>query len=286
MKKLLFVVFAFLQLGLQAQYNSLFWKISGNGLTEPSYLFGTMHTSDPRILKVSEGAMPYFNKSRAYAMELDPAEAFDLGLMAKLMMGKGYSLKALVKEPEYSLLDSMIREQVSFPLSLFDNVAPVFIMTIIESAGMGLNDSAGTAEVLDLHFYGEAKKSKKKIIGIETADEQLGALNSLTYQEQADMLVKELDNMATDTAAGPDLVRFYLDQNLDSVAAMDNTNEMPPKFFKALVTDRNLRMADRIASFIKDKPTFIAIGALHLPAKGGVIELLREKGFKVEPVKL
>ena len=45
-------------------------------------------------------------------------------------------------------------------------------------------------------------------------------------------------------------------------------------------------MADRIAVFVKDKPTFIAIGALHLPAEDGVIELLRAKGFKVEPVKL
>ncbi|MFN8287197.1 MAG: TraB/GumN family protein [Chitinophagales bacterium] len=286
MKNLLLLAFALLTTGLHAQYKSLFWKISGNGLSEPSFLFGTMHTSDPRIVKLSENAMPYFAKSKAYAMELDPAEAFNLGLISKLMMGKGYSLKTLVREPEYSMLDSMVKEQVGFPLSLFDNVAPVFVMTIIESASLGLNDSAGTAEVLDLHFYGEAKKNKKKVIGIETTDEQLSALNSLSYQEQADMLVKELDDMGTDTFDGPDLVRLYLEQKLDSVAAMDNTTSMPAKFYKALVTDRNIRMADRIAHFIKEKPTFIAIGALHLPDKGGVIELLRSKGFKVEEMKL
>jgi uncharacterized protein YbaP (TraB family) len=56
------------------------------------------------------------------------------------------------------------------------------------------------------------------------------------------------------------------------------------KFYKALVTDRNERMSDRIAKFIKQQPTFIAIGALHLPGEKGVIGLLRKKGFKVEPV--
>lgn len=285
MKKLLLLVFSLWQLAAHAQYQSLLWKISGKGLSEPSYLFGTMHTADPRIVEVGDRALPYFKKCKGYAMELDPGEAFNMNLLGKLMMKEGYSLRKLMPENQYNILDSIIKEQVGYSALLFDNVAPVFVMTLFESASMGLSDSAGAGEVLDLHFYNQAKKERKKVTGIETADEQLSALNALTYEEQAEMLTKEIDNLATDTADGPDLVKFYLNQQLDSVAALDNTNEMPPKFYKALVTDRNIRMADRIDGIVQDKPTFIAIGALHLPAKGGVIELLRKKGYAVEAIK-
>jgi hypothetical protein len=60
---------------------------------------------------------------------------------------------------------------------------------------------------------------------------------------------------------------------------------MPAKFYKALVTDRNVKMADRIDAFIKKEPTFIAVGALHLPGADGVVALLRKKGYTVEEWK-
>jgi hypothetical protein len=60
---------------------------------------------------------------------------------------------------------------------------------------------------------------------------------------------------------------------------------MSDKFYNAVVTERNLRMADRIAGYIQQQPVFVAIGALHLPKQGGVIELLRQKGYTVTPVR-
>lgn len=285
MRKLLLLLAAFLHLAVQAQYKSLLWKISGNGIETPSYLFGTMHTGDSRIHKLSDSVLPYFQNAKAYAMELDPDKAMDMGLIPKLMMGKKYSLKEMVPAPEYAFLDSIVKAQVGLPAMLFDNVAPVFVMTVLEAAGMGLAQDGGeSSEVLDLYLHRLAKEKRKKVIGIETADEQLSALNSLTYQEQADMLTKEIQSLQNDSSQGPDLVRFYLAQELDSVAQMDDAANMPPKFYKALVTDRNVRMANRIGGFVKNQPTFIAVGALHLPGNEGVISLLRKKGYEVEPV--
>ncbi|MFN8299999.1 MAG: TraB/GumN family protein [Chitinophagales bacterium] len=285
MRKLLLLLAAFLHLAVQAQYKSLLWKISGNGIETPSYLFGTMHTGDSRIHKLSDSVLPYFHNAKAYAMELDPDKAMDMGLIPKLMMGKKYSLKEMVPAPEYAFLDSIVKAQVGLPAMLFDNVAPVFVMTVLEAAGMGLAQEGGeSSEVLDLYLHRLAKEKRKKVIGIETADEQLSALNSLTYQEQADMLTKEIQSLQNDSSQGPDLVRFYLAQELDSVAQMDDAANMPPKFYKALVTDRNVRMANRIGGFVKNQPTFIAVGALHLPGNEGVISLLRKKGYEVEPV--
>jgi len=193
----------------------------------------------------------------------------------------------MIPEREYSLLDSVVKKQIGFSVEMFDNVAPVLTMTVLEMGSMELSDSSidGNTEVLDLYFYKQAKKKKKKIIGIETVDEQLGALNSLNYQEQADLLVDEIHSLEENKTEGVDVVRFYVEQNLDSLASNDMDVQMPEKFYKALVTDRNIRMVNRIANFVKDQSTFIAVGALHLPKETGVIELLRKKGFVVEAIK-
>ena len=287
MKKLFLFLFLFVFFSAEAQYNSLLWKISGNGLKQPSFLYGTMHTSDSRVFAFSDSVMPYFSSVKAYAMELDPKEAFNMSLLSKLMMGKEYSLKKMMPEHEYHVLDSIVKKEISFSVSLFDNVAPVFTMTIFEASGMELSDSGNTTnkEVLDMYFYKQAKKKRKKVIGIETVDEQLSALNSLSYQEQADLLLKEIRSFEENKTEGTDIVEYYLAQNLDSLATTDADAQMPEKFYKALITDRNIRMANRIADFIREQTTFIAIGALHLPKSDGVIELLRKKGFTVEAVR-
>ncbi|MES2620089.1 MAG: TraB/GumN family protein [Bacteroidota bacterium] len=286
MKKLFFAFITLFYLTVSAQYNSLLWKISGNGLKRPSFLYGTMHTKDARVFAFGDSVIPFLNSAKAYAMELDPAETFDMSLLPKLVMGKDYSLKKMIPEREYAFLDSVVKDQIGYSVALFDNVAPVLTMTILEMGSMGLSDSsiAGNKEVLDMYFYKQAQKKRKKIIGIETVDEQLNALNTLSYREQADLLVKEIRSFEENKSAGDDMVRFYLEGNLDSLASSEIETEMSPKFYKALVTDRNERMASRIADLIKEQPTFIALGALHLPNSTGVIELLKQKGFTVKPV--
>jgi uncharacterized protein YbaP (TraB family) len=287
MKKVIHFVALLLVTGSAgAQYNSLLWKISGNGLKQPSYLFGTMHTSDSRVIHMSDTAMKYFNAAKSYAMELDPKKAMDLGAVGKLMMGKDYSLKKMLPEREYKILDSLVDLRLGFRLKLFDNVAPVFMMTILEMEGMGLNESDDkNAKVLDLYLYDKAQKQKKRVIGIESVSEQLDALNSISYQEQANMLVKEINSMQERQTQEWDVLRLYLEQKLDSLASSETDSSMPEKFYNALVVDRNKRMASRIGDFIPKQSAFIAVGALHLPGEKGVIALLRKQGFAVEAVE-
>ena len=274
----------------QAQYKSLLWRITGNGLKDTSYLYGSMHTADSRIIDMSKKTKPYFDASKAYAMEIDPDMDKDMsgltGMMGKMMMGKGYSLQNMIPAKEYAFLDSICSGEIGLPMMMFDNVAPVVIMTIFEGVSMGLDQGAadGKVPVLDLYLHEQAKNAGKKIIGIETVSEQLSAINSLSFKEQADMLVQEVDSFQVNKTGGTEVLKYYLNQDLDSLSASDDDSQKSDKFYKALVVDRNARMADRIAVFIKKQPTFIAIGALHLPGDIGVINRLRKKGFTVEPV--
>ena len=280
---LLFIISA---LFTQAQYNALLWKITGNGLKAPSYLYGTMHTSDARILRQGDKALPYLEQTKQYAMELDPKESFNIAMLEKVMMGKGYSLKKMIPEREYKLIDSLVKKSTGVSLALFDNISPVFISAIVEADGSGLQKSTSGESFLDTYLSEKAAKKKKKVVGIETVDEQIGALNVLSYQEQADLLVDAVHDLEKGADTGGDMVKYYLEQNLDSIAEMDATADMPPKLYRALVTDRNKRMAERIGDMAQKQSTFAAVGALHLPGNEGVITLLREKGYTVEAVKM
>ena len=273
---------------VSAQYHSLCWRISGNGLKQPSYIYGTMHVSDRRVFNFSPNVLKAFESSKSYAMELDPDKAMSISTLSALMMTGDNSLKKLISDSDYQFADSIIKKSTGFGLALFEKMEPVIVSALLEESNMGMttSDTGNMSDEMDIYLYKKAKKAKKKLIGIETVDEQIGALHSMSYTEQAQMLTDAISDMKKPVSGSDkDLLKYYIDQNLDSLAAMSDEQQMPPKFYKALVTDRNIRMADRADGFMQKLPTFIAVGALHLPGAGGVIDLLRKKGYRVEGVQ-
>lgn len=281
MKSLFFFFFSCLSTVLFGQYQGLLWKISGNGLEQPSFLFGTMHTADSRAFNKIESVKNKLAGCDAFAMEILADEKdIDLNLIAGLLMTDGTTLSSLFTKEEYKRIDSLMQKSSGFPLSLFEFVQPIVIAMLFEQSGM----TTDSTDALDFYLKKIAQKEGKKLIGIETIQEQLKALQALTYTEQAALVSQEL-NKQNDSQGTEQLFKFYASENLDSILILNRQNPMPEKLEKALVENRNKLMTDRIATIIRQQPTFCAIGALHLPAAGGVIEGLRQKGFKLESVQ-
>ncbi len=272
----------------QAQYNSLLWRVSGNGLQQSSYLYGTMHVSDARVFQFSDSVMPAFERCGIYAMEIDFNDVRPMELLSKMMAGGNKSIRKSLSAEDYRLLDSVFRAgNRGIPLSLFDNMSPILLEMMMGMQTLGLSDSSieGNTEALDIYFNNLAKKQSKKIVGIETVAEQISALNSLSYKEQLEMLQLSIDDLKSGKEDNSYLVEYYTHQQLDSLLARSKEQGMPPKFVKALITDRNKRTADRMEKIIQGKSAFMAIGALHLAGNDGVVALLRKKGFVVDPIR-
>jgi hypothetical protein len=277
---LLLLLFSF---GSHAQYQGLLWKISGNGLSAPSFLYGTMHSANSRVYHFSPEVMKSLNTADAFAMELlIDSSMLDMGLIAMLMMTDGTTLDKLFTKKEYAILDSMVQKSFGYPVSLFNTIQPIIFLALLEDATASADSSRDLP--LDLYFLEEAKKLNKKTIGIESLAEQLTALQALNYKEQAQLISRELKQKKNSGSDFSDLMSIYAKGDLDSLDKMNRKDPMPKKMEKALLGDRNIRMAERIDYIIEEQSTFIAIGALHLPAKDGVIELLRKKGFTVTPL--
>jgi uncharacterized protein YbaP (TraB family) len=282
MKRLFFVSLLLLPAIIIAQYDGLLWKITHKNSKQPSYLFGTMHTTDSRAFTFSEQAKNKIEQCDAFAMELLMDDnSIDINLLMSLMMTDGSTLRSLFSEKEFHTLDSLLGNFIGFPLEMLDNIQPIVLIALLEQAGLGKDSSLP----LDLFLMQHAKTKKKKLLGIETVAEQLSALQSLTYQEQAEMISAELSKQQNELNENDSLTHYYSAGKLDSLLALNNRNPMPEKLAKALLDNRNEIMAQRIEVFMKKESVFAAVGALHLPGANGVIERLRKKGFVVEAVR-
>lgn len=257
---------------------TLLYKITGNGLEAPSYLYGTMHVGDKRAYKFSKSVLPSFESCDAYAMELDFDKVDQAALMQQMKMKEG-KLKDLFTEEEWTKLDNYFQTKMKSSINDFNDFSPFFVQALIAQSQFG----SQMGQAVDMYFFKKAKAANMKTMGIETMEEQIDAINSLPTDEQKDMLLKSIEEdmkKATDV-----MLKYYSKGKLDKLADLMEEEETGAAFEKEMVTDRNHTMAERIAPIIREQSTFIGVGALHLPGEEGVIELLRKQGFTVEGLK-
>ena len=81
------------------------------------------------------------------------------------------------------------------------------------------------------------------------------------------------------------MMKYYTKGDLENLLIFSNDTEMGTEFERALIIDRNHRMADRMVPLMEAQSTFVGVGALHLPGEEGVINLLRKKGYSVQALK-
>ena len=266
----------------QQEYKGLFWKVYGNNLSDTSYLYGTMHTQDERVFQFKGGVLDAFNSSKIYAMELNVDSINHAALLQELIMDSSASLKTLLSDSNYNLVDQYFRDSLAISLFLFEKISPIYTAQLIAMKDLGKQQK----DALDLFFHNEAKKQGKKIIGLEKMSEQINAINSIPYKNQAEELVNAV-NKAKNSKQNEleTLIAFYVQGDLDTLLALttqNNTNnEINTIIETVFILKRNQNMAERCEKYLKENSTFIAIGAAHLPGENGVIELLRKKGYKV-----
>jgi uncharacterized protein YbaP (TraB family) len=266
---------------LHAQpHSSLLWKISGNSLKNPSYIYGTIHSYDRRAFTFDKLVTTYIKKCDEFGMEIKLDELNPFSLIGELTMPGDTTLKMLVADSDYKKFEQIVRDSFHIELSMFTQIKPMFLMGLMETN----QSDSDYGDFLDEYLMKKAQSMGKQTIGIETVEEQLKAIDLVPLKEQAKMLVDELLRPDSTNLGLDDLLEVYKRGNLDSLYGYYKQGELSNDFNKALVTDRNHRMADRIDSIAKKNSIFVAVGALHLPGNEGVLNLLRKKGYQIEPI--
>jgi uncharacterized protein len=268
---------------LEAQLEkSLLWEVSGNGLASPSYLYGTMHVGDKRAHDFSEATLAAFKQSKAFAGELNMDEVDQLAILNLMKLDSGQKLHSLFTTEEWTKIEAYCQEKIRVNPNDFDDYNIFFLYSLI--AQSQFKNQKGQA--VDLYFFDEAKKSGKKLLGLEKVEEQISAISSMDLTEQKKMLMDAVEGKNGGDERGiQKMMKYYSKGDLDALLKFSKDSEMGTTFETALVTDRNHRMAERMGPIMKSQSTFVAVGALHLPGDEGVITLLRDMGYEVRAVK-
>lgn len=277
-----------------ANYPSLLWKITAKKDPKPSYLYGTMHTNDSATHHLATLVLEELESCEVVATEIVLEESglgFDIfGLLSSMLM-KDTTLQDLYSEKEYQLVQQFLKDRLGLIYAVvnLDKCKPIFLSTLVgdmDPTKMEQSDKP----IVDFYFQEQGKSMGKRLVGIETMEEQLSALDKIPLKKQAEMLLAQVQGIGEQDSLATTLTELYVAQDLDGLWALYLTqaggdSPLMEEFDQAVVTERNEVMAERIDSLIQLQPTFVGVGALHLPSEKGVIELLRKRGYQVEAVR-
>jgi len=267
-----------------AQGNSLLWRISGNNLPQDSYIYGTMHSSDPRVFHFADSVLPAFEMCDAFAMEVVIDESVQSTLLQGIFMNGETTLKSLLTDNQYDSVQWFAMKNAGLSISYFERMKPLYVAMMLEMMSGEDSIIANADPFLDQYFENSAKDQQKKIIGLETAQEQMSIFDVMTYKDQAQLLMKSVREYSTDTTEFEEMINDYLGNDLNQMMKFENDLSIPDSLYDALITQRNIKMAHRIDSLVHLHSTFVAVGAGHLGGDGGLVSLLRAKGYTVIPV--
>ena len=280
---LIFSSLYFTQIYGQKEDKSLLYEISGNGLAQPSYLYGTIHLICKDDFVMNEATKQKFSETQQVYLEIDMDDPKMMPEMMKSMyMTDGSTLKTLMSEAEYQKVSQFFKDSLKMNIRTMDKMKP-FVLSSLTLPKLIACPSQSYEET----FMKMAKNENKEVLGLETVQEQFEALDKVGMKKQADlMLVKIVENWNDGKRELKQLIADYKNQDIEAIYEdMGKSNSIDAEFENNLLATRNQNWIPKIQRITKEKPTFFAVGAGHLGGKEGVIALLRNEGFTVKAVK-
>ncbi len=266
---------------------SLLWEINGNGLTEPSYLFGTIHMIKGEDFFLPEGTLSAIDESSKLVFELDMEEMTNpaklMGVLEKAYMKGDTSLSDLMTEEDYSIVESHFNDK-GLPLFFLERIKPMFLTVFASDEFDPTGLESGGLKSYELEFAEMAKDGNKSTGGLETVDYQISVFDAIPYQDQADMLIEAIKSSTSEEDSLADLVKLYKEQDIYGLYDMMKQDESIGEFEDVLLNQRNKNWIPLMKEEMANQRTFFAVGAGHLGGKYGVIQLLRDEGYELSPL--
>jgi uncharacterized protein YbaP (TraB family) len=274
----------------------LLWKLEKTG-EKPSWLFGTMHMTDPRVTVLPAAAQKAFDGADTVVIET--TEVLDqkkmMATLAKepdlMMFTDKTTLSSLLSPADAAMVDKALDAR-GIPPSSVAKMKPWILSAMVALPACELARKAGGAPVLDIKLAEEAKAAGKGLDGLETAADQLRAMASLPIAFHMKGLVDTLKLGDKANDINETMIALYQRGEISMIWPLFRT-VLPDEaddpagyaaFEETMVTSRNKVMADHAAPILAKGNVFMAVGALHLPGEEGLVELFRKAGYTVTAV--
>ena len=294
MKKIsLILAMMVLALASQAQ---LLWKVSGNGLARPSYIMGTYHFAPASMIEKIPGMQQAFEGCDIVVGEIKNEEM--MSQEAQMMMGMAMiappdsTLDKLYSPEDYALIESVFNKyfgNMGVKLSQMNQLKPSAIslqMQAMQAVKYFPNFDA--TDLIDMAVQARANEMGRPSEGLESIQEQTDLLFNCPLTEQAEGLLeacKKDDLFAVQSSA---LVEAYMSQDLNKIEEVMTNPEIggdDPEAMDALIYDRNRDWVVKLSKMMPERACLVCVGAGHLPGDQGLLQLLRDRGYTVEPMQ-
>ncbi len=261
---------------------SLLWQISGKGIKKPSYLFGTIHVMCPADLKMSEVMKAKIKASKQLYLELKMDDEAMLMKGSQMMINTdtAKTLEKLLGKKKFDTVVNFLKKDYPMAPMMANMMKPFGMMSMSYKSLMKCEPVSWEMEIMKV-----AKENKEPVFGLELLEDQMMAIDKMPLEEQADALYKMVMNSDSSALVFNQLLTAYKNQDLNALNNLMKEDKSLGKYEEDLLLARNRNWIPVIEKQVKLKPTFIAVGAGHLGGVGGVIDLLRKKGYKVTVVK-
>jgi uncharacterized protein YbaP (TraB family) len=261
------------------------WRVEGPAGT--AYLLGSLHYGTEELYPLPSAVEDAFRNSDALVVEvnildLDPVRA------ARTMAQHGFyqdgsTVEQNISPSTWREVRQLIRDY-GLPLEIYQIQKPWLLavgLSTLELGKLGYREDLG----IDQHFLRRAQGAKP-IVELETLDSQIGIFDQLSAGEQEQLLVQTLDELGDSGEYFGGLFDAWKRGDADAIeeiiSATQGQTAAGDRLYYRLFTKRNKEMASKIGGMLDDNKTyFVVLGAGHLVGDGGIVELLRGKGFEL-----
>jgi uncharacterized protein YbaP (TraB family) len=268
--------------------------------SEPSYLFATLHLSDPRITSFSPRLTATLTGSKIVVLEtletgdlLRRAIRNDHAAWRRATLARGNQrVDNLLHEKDFKQLEALVARS-GLPKSVAREFKASTLALLLDLSSCAAR-LPGTKPYLDKLVANIARENKIETVGLESVIEQIEILNGLPRETERDLLIAILRRADRSEDFVETEIARYVEGDIGGLLAWLQSAEpihgvaqaqIPLAFDDRLITLRNHRMRDRALAFLRRGGAFIAVGAVHLPGKEGLLSLFETEGYHVDALE-
>jgi uncharacterized protein YbaP (TraB family) len=259
-----------------------FWRITRSG-EDAGYVLGTIHSEDPRVLDFSAAFISQLTSCPVFAMELVPNVETISRVNAYMQYPDADTLARTLGAERYErVMQALAAYQA--PLEWKERMK---VWAVMMTLSVPVPE---TGFFMDFSLSLRAAGAGMKVSGLETLEQQLSFLENMPAAYQLALLDQALSDHDRVEDLTEEMVNVYLTGDLAALQRLsdDQFSQLDPEirdyFLQGGIAERNQHMAKRLLVLLQEGRVFVAVGALHLPGPGGLLALLRQHGYDLEPL--
>jgi uncharacterized protein YbaP (TraB family) len=266
--------------------NSFLFKITSEGNTV--YLLGAIHVGKDSHHPLPKEIEDAFAASKSLAVEVDDSTLDPVALVKKGMYPPGKRLSNSVSKKTREALQAYVAGKGAKMniLEPFQPMTAAMMLIGMELMGNGWVEGKG----IDKHFMNEARKVKKPVREVESAEIQIRLMTDMQHEMQEMFLAKTIEDLPKLNEQVEAMWKLWQTGDLKQMddlmlSAYREHKEFVPLLEK-MFDERNVGMAAKIEGYLKERePVFVVVGAGHLVGEKGLLKILEDKKYKVEQMK-